>query len=127
MPPDQTSSTWSALLDIAARERPYTHESWQTHRALFQEWLQCPLREQAVQIREFLGGATPGDFPMGLFEDLIPWGEPEMCRELFVSDLENLFCVLAAPPRQRKTFVADSGRIPTGLLWKFGLSFLRFF
>ena len=98
--------TWSALLSMANQERPHTYIVWETHRAFFQSWLRCSLREQAEQIREFVGSPSEGTFQPGpeAFEDLIPAGEPEMCKALFVSDLKSLFRVLAPVPAMRETY-----------------------
>ena len=95
--PPISRSLWFDLVEIANSQRPHDRVTWIAHRAVFQGWLNTPLREQAAQLRQFLVlcPLTAGAFRSEDWECLVPAGEMEMSCELFMLDLASFFRVLS--------------------------------
>ncbi len=93
---------WASLLATAASPRPHTRLDWLRHRAVFSDWLNLPLREQANEIRCYLSehDGCPA-FSREKWQFLVPASESREAEELFLNDLQSLFRVLAAAPSRK--------------------------
>ena len=112
---------WPYLIEHAKKAKLEPASDHLEHQSAFEDWISLPLRLQAQEIRRFVAGVEdldPSNFREDDWRRLIPKGEPEHTRTLFLLDLESLFRVLS-PKKSGSTAETpllnlDHSRLATG-------------